>query len=369
MPNDAATFHEAEASSLSPTIPPHSPYFLHASDQPGTPLVTPLLNGDNFPTWHHARIIALQAKNKLQFLDGSLRKPASTSFDLPHWIRCNSMVCSWIVHSIIPTITHNILWINSTRDAWLDLQTHFSLKKAPQIFEIRRSISNLYQGLDSIFAYYTKLKGLCDEFSSYRALPTCTCGSATTIRGFYDSDLLMDFLQGLHDSYSVVRSQILLMDPLPSFAKVYSLLLQEELQRSIHSLPTPPIDHAAMALDRSKLQSQRPKPFYHYDFCSKDGHSKARCFKKHGFPDNKNPKNYSKDINTNRSNAAAQRGSTSNMPSNLAAAISTGSTILTSGPTLSADQIQQLLALLPVGNSHPLEHVAGPTFEDNYYEG
>ncbi|XP_043702322.1 uncharacterized protein LOC122652600 [Telopea speciosissima] len=299
------------APSLKLAILLHSPYFLHASDQPSTPLVTPLLNGDNFPTWHRAMLMALEAKNKLQFIDRSLLKPDSTSTDLPHWIRCNSMVRSWIVHSIIPTIAHSILWIDSARDAWLDLHTRFSQQNAPRIFKIRRSIATLQQGLESILAYYTKLTGLCDELSSYRTLPAGTCGSATTIQGYYDSDILMDFLQGLHDSYTAVSSQILLMDPLPSISRAYSLLLQEERQHSLHSSQTPPIDHAAMALDHSKVPGQRPKPFYHGVFYGKDGHSEARCFKKHGFPDNKNPRNNSKGTFTPRGNTASQFSPTS----------------------------------------------------------
>ncbi|XP_043705400.1 uncharacterized protein LOC122655259 [Telopea speciosissima] len=197
MPGDDSS--STSTAILAPTttaIPTHSPYFLHASDQPGTALVTPVLNGDNFPTWHRAMVMALEAKNKLQFLDGSLPKPDSDSTDLSHWTRCNSMVRSWILHSIVPNIAHSILWIDSARDAWLDLHDHFSQKNAPWIFEIRKSISTLSQGLDSISAYYTKLKSLRDELSSYRAMPTCTCGTAATLQGHVKSNSLMDFLQG-----------------------------------------------------------------------------------------------------------------------------------------------------------------------------
>ncbi|XP_043725813.1 uncharacterized protein LOC122672396 [Telopea speciosissima] len=153
--------------------------------------------------------MALEAKNKLQFLDGSLPKPIPTSANLPHWVCYNSMVRSWIVHSIVPTIAHSIFWIDSARDALLDLHDRFSQKNAPRIFEIRRSISTLNQGIDSISAYYTKMKSLHDELSSYQALPHCACGTATTLQEHLDSNSLTDFLQGLNESYSAIRSQIL----------------------------------------------------------------------------------------------------------------------------------------------------------------
>ena len=40
---------------------------------------------------------------------------------------------------------------------------------------------------------------------------------------------------GLNDSFSQVRGQILLMDPLPHINKVFSLISQEEHQRKIGS--------------------------------------------------------------------------------------------------------------------------------------
>ena len=43
----------------------------------------------------------------------------------------------------------------------------------------------------------------------------------------------MQFLMGLNESYNQIRGQILLIDPLPSINKVYSLLIQDESQRSI----------------------------------------------------------------------------------------------------------------------------------------
>jgi hypothetical protein len=40
----------------------------------------------------------------------------------------------------------------------------------------------------------------------------------------------MRFLTGLNDSFNVVKSQILLLDPLPSMTKIFSMVLQFERQ-------------------------------------------------------------------------------------------------------------------------------------------
>jgi hypothetical protein len=43
----------------------------------------------------------------------------------------------------------------------------------------------------------------------------------------------MQFLMGLNESYSAIRGQILLMNPLPDVSKAYSSIVQEEKQRTI----------------------------------------------------------------------------------------------------------------------------------------
>jgi hypothetical protein len=48
--------------------------------------------------------------------------------------------------------------------------------------------------------------------------------------------IVIQFLTGLNDQFSVVKTQMLLMDPLPSINKVYSLVMQESNDGFIHHL-------------------------------------------------------------------------------------------------------------------------------------
>ena len=102
----------------------------------------------------------------------------------------------------------------------------------------------------------------------------------------------MKFLMGLNDSFSQVRSQVLLMDPIPSLSKVYSLLIQEETQRSVPSTSFAKVDSTALAakLSNEHLGSflggavgkgkERPTCTH----CGKTSHTMDKCYKKHGFP-------------------------------------------------------------------------------------
>ncbi|XP_065617218.1 uncharacterized protein LOC136062281 [Quercus suber] len=167
-----------------------SPYFLSSGDNPGVSLVVQHLTEDNYNTWSRAILISLNAKTKLGFIDGSIPKPQSSS----------------------------IVYFKTARDVWVDLQNRFGQGNGPTIFDLRKEISSLVQEDLTINAYYAKFKGLWDEFSNYR---TCTCGHQV-------EECTMSFLMGLNETYAAVRSQILLMEPVPSLSKVLSLLLQDE---------------------------------------------------------------------------------------------------------------------------------------------
>jgi hypothetical protein len=61
---------------------------------------------------------------------------------------------------------------------------------------------------------------------------------------------------GLNDTYSAVRGQILLMQPLPNIRKIYSLLLQEEKQRKLTEANDSPI-HAMNVKRNTRITENR----------------------------------------------------------------------------------------------------------------
>ena len=73
---------------------------LHHSDNPNCSLTNELLNGINYGQWKRSCEVALSAKNKLSFVNGAYEKPPKGSPLLPLWERCNSMVISWLLHSV-----------------------------------------------------------------------------------------------------------------------------------------------------------------------------------------------------------------------------------------------------------------------------
>ncbi|KAL5792917.1 hypothetical protein ACOSP7_001511 [Xanthoceras sorbifolium] len=178
-----------------------NPYFTHHSDHPGLVLISKPLNGDNYSTWKRAMTLALNFKNKLGFVIGSIKAPSEETDPEGY------------------TTWSRVIYYSTAHEVWKDLHEQFSQNNAPRIFEIQRDIAYFRQEQLSVSTYYTKLKSLWDELASYN---DATHGAQQ------DQQKLMQFLMGLNDSYSAIRGQILLMNPLPSVRQAYSSVSQEE---------------------------------------------------------------------------------------------------------------------------------------------
>lgn len=106
----------------------------------------------------------------------------------------------------------------------------------PLIYNIQWHVSSIEQGKQYVVMYYNKLKRLWEELNVLQLVPQCTCGAAnscecnlsTSVDYILSQNKLIQFLMGLNESYDTVRSQILVLDPLPSVNKVYSMVIRVE---------------------------------------------------------------------------------------------------------------------------------------------
>ncbi|XP_033508744.1 uncharacterized protein [Nicotiana tomentosiformis] len=92
------------------------PYYLHPSDYPGMNLVSSAFDGNGYGGWRRAVIIALSAKNKLGFIDGTMVVPKADSGIQQAWARCNDMILSWLLNSLSKEIAESVLYSQSTKD-------------------------------------------------------------------------------------------------------------------------------------------------------------------------------------------------------------------------------------------------------------
>ncbi|KAL2250124.1 UNVERIFIED_CONTAM: Retrovirus-related Pol polyprotein from transposon RE2 [Sesamum indicum] len=144
--------------------------------------------------------------------------------------------------------------------------------------------------------YFTKLKRLWDELVSLDPLPVCSCGASKKISDRTEAYQLIQFLMGLGDPYDHVRNQILLMDPLPTAARAYSMVHRVEKQREVNSGINEIEKEGVMAIQVLEPRRQTnargnfkkaptDKKQLLCEHCKKRGHLKEGCFELIGFPD------------------------------------------------------------------------------------
>lgn len=154
--------------------------YLHPSDHPGMILVSTPLTEDNYASWSQAMLLALEAKNKLGFIDGTISPPSSsTSAEARQWKRCNVMVISWLLNSISKEISSSVIYCKSAFAIWTNLKDRYSQVNGPRLYKLKQDISNLVQGSLSVTGYFATLKSLWDELAAIQPSHICTCGTCT----------------------------------------------------------------------------------------------------------------------------------------------------------------------------------------------
>ncbi|XP_023732150.1 uncharacterized protein LOC111879955 [Lactuca sativa] len=226
-----------------------NPYHLGSSDNSSSVLVSNVFSSVGFSVWKQSMIIALSAKNMLGIVDGSISQPFSTSSTYANWYRVNFMVTK--------------------------LTQRFEQSDGALIYQFQQQLYSLSQGSDDFSTYFTKLTKIWDELRIVQGIPECICAASAGILKYLDDQRLIQLLMGLNDSYNVLRGQILMMKPLPSFSTVYSMIIQEERQRDINMSSAVSVDAIVMNVltNHSSNSSKKSLVCAH---CKKNGHSKSQ---------------------------------------------------------------------------------------------
>ncbi|XP_019430194.1 PREDICTED: uncharacterized protein LOC109337635, partial [Lupinus angustifolius] len=215
---------------------PRNPFYLHPGENPGATLVSVQLDGTNYNSWSRAMKHALLSKNKFKFVDGTITMPDPDELIFDDWERCNTMVISWITRCLTMQIAQNTVYIEDAHELWNDLKDRFSKCDHFRMSDLLQELHSVKQGDRDISNYFTDLKTVWEDLEALRSIPSCTCvikckcRMVKIIKEQRESEYVICFLKGLNDEFSTTRSQILLLEPLPSINKAFSLLQQQEMQ-------------------------------------------------------------------------------------------------------------------------------------------
>ncbi|XP_070035937.1 uncharacterized protein [Nicotiana tomentosiformis] len=194
----------------------------------------------------------------------------------------------------------------------------------------------------------------------------CTCGGKAAED---EEKKVYQFLMRLNDTYVQTRSNIIMMNPLPSIGNVYGILLSDEKQRQVSTGTQFASNFASFSSGVSKLP---PSPKINFEpqrsgatfkgsfephrfaivckYCKKSGHSIDKCYKLHGFPPN---------FKSNRSPPPRRSAAYAEVDTYGAPAMSAGSEGASAPehsypvPGLTKDQYSQLMLLIQQSQLSP----------------
>ncbi|XP_075099180.1 uncharacterized protein LOC142176039 [Nicotiana tabacum] len=109
-------------------------FYLHPSDSPRMVLVNSISYGKSYGGWRTTIVIALSAKNKIGFIDGSIKEPDLNSDTHKAWNRYNDMVISWLLNSLSKDIADSVLYSKTAKDIRIELEAKFSQCNGAQLY-------------------------------------------------------------------------------------------------------------------------------------------------------------------------------------------------------------------------------------------
>ncbi|GKF24076.1 ribonuclease H-like domain-containing protein, partial [Tanacetum coccineum] len=171
-----------------------------------------MLGTENYRIWSVAVKLALQVRNKYDFVDGSCLKESYATSDVlsAQWDRCNAMVLTWIMNVVSQDVYMGLVYSKNAAVVWKELRET-----------------------------YDKVDGSVVEFDALTKRPKCICDvkcscDASKELGLHQQLMkLMQFLMGLDDCYQPVRSSLLTRDPLLEVKDAYNVISREESHRGV----------------------------------------------------------------------------------------------------------------------------------------
>lgn len=144
------------------------------------------------------------------------------------------MVTSWILNSLGREIADSVEYVDNTQELWTELKDRYDQTNRARLYQIQKEISDLSQGVLDITTYYIRMKKLWEELSNLstknQCKCVCTCEAKDNMHKVKHDRRLIQFCMGLNEVYTVIRGNILMMNPLRSMVQTFALQIQEKKQ-------------------------------------------------------------------------------------------------------------------------------------------
>ncbi|GKD11899.1 ribonuclease H-like domain-containing protein [Tanacetum coccineum] len=185
-----------------------NPLHVHNSDNSSSVLVPfKLLGTENYRMWNNAMKLALQARNKYGFVDGTCLRDSFADSEVlcAQWDRCNAMVLTWIMNVVSSDVYMGLVYSENAASVWKDLNETYDKVDGSVVYNLLQKIGSVKQGGSTVADYYHRLNSLWREFDAITKLPKCvclvkcSCAASTELALHQQLMKLMQFIMGLDE--------------------------------------------------------------------------------------------------------------------------------------------------------------------------
>ncbi|XP_074278482.1 uncharacterized protein LOC141602071 [Silene latifolia] len=216
-----------------------SSYNLIHVENTGSKITQIAFNGTNYDEWSQSFKLALLAKGKLGYIDGTISKPPDSDSNIESWRSANALVTLWIYNAHESDIRKQVSLRPEAKQVWDNIKTRFCQANDARVYRLQADLIACRQGpTESLMSYYGRITTLWDEKLENHPLPSCSCNPCrcdlvTVMDARREKKRVRDFLLGLDERFYNARSHILGTNPLPNLNFAYNRLLQEEGVRNL----------------------------------------------------------------------------------------------------------------------------------------
>ncbi|KAL2935773.1 Retrovirus-related Pol polyprotein from transposon TNT 1-94 [Bienertia sinuspersici] len=136
--------------SSSTAIETGNPLYVHPSDGSDSITVEKLQGSSNYRVWKRSMELALTAKRKLGIVTGGVTRDKSDAIKQEAWDTCNGLVISWILRNVNDSIKRSIIFMNSAKDIWKNLEKRFQVNNGARRYQINKMIYETKQNGKSV---------------------------------------------------------------------------------------------------------------------------------------------------------------------------------------------------------------------------
>ncbi|RVW14354.1 hypothetical protein CK203_097441 [Vitis vinifera] len=113
------------------------------------------LDGSNYALWSQVVEMYILGKDKPRYINGDLPQPLETDPYFRKWWIENAIVNGWLINSMESSLVRNFICFPTTKQVWDSIATtYFDGSDTSQVYDLRRRVTRMWQGGESIEKYY-----------------------------------------------------------------------------------------------------------------------------------------------------------------------------------------------------------------------